>query len=215
MRIDIWSDVICPWCFLGKRRFERALDDLGEAAGDIEVRWRAFQLDPTATTQPGDLRRSIEKKYGPGAFDGMVARLTALGEPEGIDYRFDLAQRVSTLDAHRLMAWAWDLGGAEAQGALNERLFAAYFQGGANVADHDVLASLAADSGLDGDAAGRVLATGAHQVDVRDDLVAARDRQLTGVPAFVVADRLLIPGAQETETFRQILERALERFADA
>jgi predicted DsbA family dithiol-disulfide isomerase len=213
MRIDIWSDVVCPWCFLGKRRFERALAELGEAAGGIEVRWRAFQLDPTATSEPGDLRRSIEKKYGHGAFDGMVARLTALGEPEGIGYRFDIAQRVNTLDAHRLVAWAWDVGGADAQGALVERLFTAYFHEGANVADHDVLVALATETGLDSDGARGVLSTGAYQVEVRDDLVGAIDRQITGVPAFVVADRLLIPGAQEVDTFRQILERALTRLA--
>jgi len=212
MRIDIWSDVICPWCFLGKRRFERALADV-DGGDRIEVRWRAFLLDPTATREPGDLRRSLEKKYGPGAFDGMTERLTALGEPEGIDYRFDLAQRVSTIDAHRLLAWAWDTGGADGQGALAERLFLAYFHEGANVADHDVLAAAAADVDLDADQARLVLGSGRYQVEVRDDLAAATERQLTGVPAFVVADRLLIPGAQEVDTFRQLLTRSLERFA--
>jgi predicted DsbA family dithiol-disulfide isomerase len=211
MRIDIWSDVICPWCFLGKRRFERALADV-DGADRIEVRWRAFQLDPTASREPGDLRRSIEKKYGPGAFDGMTDRLTALGQAEGIDYRFDLAQRVNTIDAHRLLAWAWETGGADGQGALAERLFVAYFHEGANVADHDLLARAAADVELDADEARRVLGSGAYQVEVRDDLVAATERQLTGVPAFVVADRLLIPGAQEVDTFRQLLDRALSRF---
>lgn len=212
MRIDIWSDVICPWCFLGKRRFERALAQVDDA-GDVEVRWRAYQLDPTATREPGDLRRSIEKKYGPGAFDGMVARLTALGAAEGIGYRFDTALRVNTLDAHRLVAWAWDTGGAPAQGALVERLFVAYFEEGANVADPDALSRLAADVGLDADAAAGILRGGAYQVEVRDDLVGAVERQLTGVPAFVIDDRLLIPGAQEVETFRQVIARARERFA--
>ena len=212
MRIDIWSDVICPWCFLGKRRFERALADV-DGGDRIEVRWRAFLLDPTATREPGDLRRSLEKKYGPGAFDGMTERLTALGETEGIDYRFDLAKRVSTIDAHRLLAWAWDTGGADGQGALAERLFLAYFHEGANVADHDVLAAAAADVDLDADQARFVLGSGRYQVEVRDDLAAATERQLTGVPAFVVADRLLIPGAQEVDTFRQLLTRSLERFA--
>jgi predicted DsbA family dithiol-disulfide isomerase len=210
MRIDIWSDVVCPWCFLGKRRFERALESV-EGSDAFEVRWRAFQLDPTATREPGDLRRSMEKKYGPGAFDGMVRRLGALGADVGIDYRFDLAQRVNTIDAHRLVAWAWDTGGADAQGALVERLFAAYFGEGANVADHEVLAAAAGDVGLDTEDAARVLGSGAHQVEVRDDLVAAVEREITGVPAFVVADRFLIPGAQEVETFQQLLDRALVR----
>lgn len=212
MRIDIWSDVVCPWCFLGKRRFERAVSELGDHAG-FEVRWRAFQLDPTATRDPGDLRRSMERKYGPGAFDSMVRRLGALGEAEGIDYRFDLAQRVNTLDAHRLVAWAWDTGGADAQGRVVEQLFTAYFGEGANVADHETLAVAAGQVGLDTGEARRVLGSGAYQVEVRDDLVGATERDLTGVPAFVVADRLLIPGAQEVETFRQILGKALVRLS--
>ena len=114
MRIDIWSDVICPWCYLGKRRFERALASLAWR-DEVEVRWHAFQLDPGATAEPGNLRAAIERKYGPGAFEGMVRRLTDLGEAEGIRYRFDLAKRVSTFDAHRLLAWAWHAGGAPAQ----------------------------------------------------------------------------------------------------
>lgn len=212
MRIDIWSDVICPWCFLGKRRFEAALARLDDP-GAVEVRWRAFQLDPTAGTEPSDLRRSIERKYGPGAFDGMVRRLGALGADVGIDYRFDLAQRVNTLDAHRLVAWAGDVEGLEAQGRLVEALFRAYFERGANVAHHGELAAVAASAGLDADAAARVLSDDAYRAEVADDLRGAAERDLTGVPAFVIADRLLIPGAQEVDTFEQVLRRAVERFS--
>lgn len=212
MRIDIWSDVICPWCFLGKRRFEAAVADLPEHV-TVDVRWRAFQLDPTAGTEPSDLRRSIEKKYGPGAFDGMVTRLTALGRDVGIDYRFDLARRVSTFDAHRLIAWAGTTAGAVPQGHLVERLFVAYFQEGVNVADRGELARLAGEVGLDADVAAAALDGGDHADDVQADLAAARERELTGVPAFVIADRLLVPGAQEVDTFRQVLTRAAERFS--
>ena len=106
MRIDIWSDIVCPWCYLGRSRLRSALEQL-EWADEVEVRWRAYQLDPRAPAEPGDLRASIERKYGPGAFDQMTTRLTALGQAEGIDYRFDRALRVNTTDAHRLMAWAW------------------------------------------------------------------------------------------------------------
>lgn len=212
MRIDIWSDVICPWCFLGKRRFEAALAELGPRV-EVEVRWRAFQLDPGATSEPSDLRRSIEKKYGPGAFDGMVRRLTALGVDVGIDYRFDRAQRVATVDAHRLSAWAWDVAGAAGQGRLVERLFLAYFTEGTNVADHDELARLAGEVDLDEVAAKEVLADDLYRDEVLADLGAARERELTGVPAFVVEDRLLIPGAQEVATFVQVLDRAASRFS--
>lgn len=209
MRIDVWSDVICPWCYLGARRLDRALDQVGWR-DEVEVHWRAFQLDPSASREPGDLRRALERKYGPGAFDSMTRRLTALGAPEGIDYRFDLALRVNTLDAHRLLAWADRLGAAE-QGALGDRLFRAYFTEGANVADHEALVRLAGEAGLDADEADEVLASGAFAGEVQADLAAARDRDIHGVPNFVIEDRLSIPGAQEVDTMVMLLERARER----
>jgi predicted DsbA family dithiol-disulfide isomerase len=212
MRIDIWSDVICPWCYLGKRRFEAALDRL-DWSDEVEVRYRAYQLDPRATAEPADLRVAIERKYGPGAFDAMATRLTDLGAPVGIDYRFDLALRVSTLDAHRLTAWAWATGGAAAQHALVERLFRAYFTEGANVADHATLVALAADAGLDADAAGEALGSGRHADEVAADLDGALERGITGVPAFVVDDRALVPGAQDVETFVDLLGRIRDRAA--
>lgn len=214
MRIDIWSDVVCPWCYLGKRRFEKAIAELGWQ-DEVEVHWRAYLLDPTATAEPKDLRSAIERKYGPGAFDGMTRRLTALGEAEGIDYRFDQAVRVGTLDAHRVLAWAGATGGPRAQDALKERLLRAYFTEGANVADAATLASAAGDAGLDAAAAAEVIASGAYREEVAADLEAALERQLTGVPGFVIEDRLLIPGAQEVETFVAVLQRAKERFGDA
>ena len=211
MRIDIWSDVICPWCYLGKRRLERAMAQL-DWADEIEIHWRAYLLDPTATSEPQDLASAINRKYGPGAFDGMKKRLGALGEAEGITYRFDTAVRVSTLDAHRLLAWAWDSAGAAGQGALKERLLRAYFEDGANVADAATLARLAGEAGLDGAAATDVVASGAFRDVVLADLEGALDREITGVPAFVIEDRLLIPGAQEPDTFVNVLERARARF---
>ena len=218
MRIDIWSDVICPWCFLGKRRLERALAEL-DWADEIEIHWRAYLLDPTATGEPRDLATAIEKKYGPGAFEGMKQRLTALGEPEGITYRFDQALRVSTLDAHRLLAWAWAVAGPQGQTPLKERLLQAYFEQGANVADHGTLRRLVGELGLehlglDEAVAAEVLASGSYQDVVLEDLQAAMDREITGVPGFVVADRLLIPGAQEAQTFVDVLNRARERFTE-
>jgi predicted DsbA family dithiol-disulfide isomerase len=211
MRIDIWSDVICPWCYLGKRRLERAMAQL-EWADEIEIHWRAYLLDPTATAEPQDLASAINRKYGPGAFDGMKKRLGALGAAEGITYRFDTALRVSTLDAHRLLAWAWDSAGAAGQGALKERLLRAYFEDGANVAEAATLARLAGEAGLDAAAAADVVASGAFRDVVLADLEGALDREITGVPGFVVEDRLLIPGAQEPDTFVNVLERARARF---
>lgn len=212
MRIDIWSDVICPWCYLGKRRLDMALEQL-DVVDEVEIRWRAFQLDPTATAEPSDLRASIDRKYGPGSFEGMTTRLGNLGAEVGIGYRFDIAKRVSTIDAHRLSAWAWEAGGAEAQGAVVERLFVAYFEEGANIADATLLASVATEVGLDHETASEVVAGDAFADEVSADLQGARQRELTGVPAFVVEDRLLIPGAQDVETFVSLIGRARERFA--
>ena len=202
---------MCPWCYLGKRRLERALELLGDAGVGVVVRWRAFQLDPRATATPGDLRTALERKYGPGAFDAMTRRLGALGAAEGIDYRFDRALRVGTADAHRLLAWAWHEGGAAAQGRLAEGLFAAYLTDGANIADHATLVRLADDAGVvaDGLDAATVLEGDAYRAEVAADVAAAAERDITGVPAFVVADGFVIPGAQEAETLARLLGRVV------
>lgn len=212
MHIDIWSDVICPWCYLGERRFEAALAQL-DWGDEVTVRYRAYQLDPRATAEPRDLRAAIERKYGPGAFDAMTTRLTALGAEAGIEYRFDRALRVGTLDAHRLIAWSWEVGGATAQHAIVQRLFRAYFTEGANVADHPTLARLAGEAGLDPGAATEVLGGLAFADEVAADLEGALDRGITGVPAFVVDDRALIPGAQDVATFVDLLSRLRDRAA--
>jgi predicted DsbA family dithiol-disulfide isomerase len=219
VNIDVFSDVVCPWCYLGKRRLDLVLADLandpdgggGQWAADVEVRWRAFQLDPGAGPEPGDLRRSIDAKYGPGAFGSMTRRLGALGTPVGIDFRFDIAVRVNTFDAHQLLAWALATAGIAAQNALAEVVFSAYFERGANVSDHATLVALAASSGLDGDAAAAMLASNQMADHVAADLAQARDNDIHAVPTMVVADRLMIPGAQEHETLRTLLVRAHQR----
>lgn len=213
MRIDIWSDVICPWCYLGSRRLGAALDRL-DAEGtlprdEVEVHWRAFELDPGAPAEPQELRPVLERKYGPGAFDAMTARLTALGAADGIDYRFDLAQRVNTFDAHRLLSWAatQDAG----QDRLVADLFRAYFTDGADVSDRATLTGLAGGAGLDADHAGEVLAGGGHAEEVRADEATARELDVTGVPAFVIDGAVMIPGAQEVDTIVKVVTRALAR----
>jgi predicted DsbA family dithiol-disulfide isomerase len=204
VRIDIWSDVICPWCYLGSHRLSAALDRLG--TDDVEVRWHAFELDPRAPAEPGDLRTALDRKYGPGAFEAMAPRLVALGRPEGIDYRFDRALRVNTFDAHRLLAWADGRPGG--QGPLAERLFRAYFTDGADVSDHATLVELVAEVGGDAGGAASVLAGSDFADEVRADEAVARERGITGVPAFVVDDRMLIPGAQDVDTMVNLLRRA-------
>ncbi|HEY1116519.1 MAG TPA: DsbA family oxidoreductase [Acidimicrobiales bacterium] len=206
MRIDVWSDVVCPWCYLGKRRLDVALEGL-DFADEIEVRWRAFQLDPTATAEPKDLAAAIERKYGPGAFRGMTGRLVPLGQEVGIDYRFDLAQRVTSLPALSLVAWLAATLGHAAADALHELLFRAYFTEGANIADPANLVDWAVEVGAERELAGEAVATGAGRDAVAADLEGAADRQITGVPAFVVEDSYVIPGAQDVETIRTLLTR--------
>ncbi len=212
MRVDIWSDVVCPWCWLGKRRFERALDGL-HWAGELDVRWRAFQLDPRAPREPQDLREVLARKHGPQGFASVTRRLDAAGAVEGLEYRWERVQRVNTLDAHRLLAWAGDTGGGAAQGRLEEALFAAYFRHGENVADHATLVRHATGAGLDPDQAAAVLAGDGYRDRVLADQEEAGALGLTGVPAFVIDGRWAIPGAQDPETIRLILERSRRRLA--
>lgn len=210
MRIDVWSDVVCPWCYLGKRRLEVALEGL-DFADEVEVRWRAFQLDPTATAEPKDLATAIDRKYGPGAFQGMTGRLVPLGQEVGIDYRFDLAQRVTSLPALSLVAWVESEHGPDTAAQLHDRLFRAYFTEGANIADAANLVTWAEEVGADRELAGEAVATGTGRDAVAADLEGAVDRQITGVPAFVIEDAFMIPGAQDVDTIRSLLTRMHER----
>ncbi len=212
MRIDVWSDVVCPWCYLGKKRLEKALEGL-DFADEVEVHWRAFQLDPTAGTEPKDLRSAIDRKYGPGSFDGMSKRLGALGQELGIDYRFDLAQRVTSVPALMLVAWIEANEGMETADRMHDRLFRAYFTDGANIADPKNLVDWAVEVGVDRELAGEAVATNAGREAVVRDLEAAADKDITGVPAFVIEDSALIPGAQDVDTIQKILTRMHERLS--
>jgi predicted DsbA family dithiol-disulfide isomerase len=214
VRIDVWSDVVCPWCYLGKRRLERAVSGL-DFADQIQIRWRAFQLDPTATAEPKALEAAIDRKYGPGAFASMSQRLGALGREVDIDYRFDLAQRVTSVPALSLVAWAGATLGLDAADALHERLFRAYFTEGANIADPANLVDWAVGVGADREMAAEAVATGAGRDHVAADVQAAADRQITGVPAFVIEDVHLIPGAQDVDTLRTVLTRIHAKTAGA
>lgn len=209
MRIDIWSDVVCPWCYLGHRRFAAGLARLPGL--EVDVHWRAYELDPRAPREPQDLVAVLERKYGPGAHAAMTRRLTALGADEGIDYRFDLTQRVNTFDAHRLLAWSATR--PHGQDPMVEALFAAYFTQGANVADPGTLLGIVERIGGDRAAAAALLAGDDFADAVRADEAEAREQEVTGVPAFVLAERVMIPGAQDVDTFVRVIERAAERFA--
>lgn len=210
MRIDVFSDVICPWCYLGERRLAAALSRL-EGSDAIDVRWRAFQLDPAAPDEPGPVRPVLEGRYGPGAVDAMTARLREAGPEVGIEFRFDLVRRVNSLAALRLLAWADQNEGAEAAARLLDRLFRAYFTDGGDIADPSSLAAWSGEVGLDPALAADAVAAGAGAERVDADLFDAADRGVAGVPTFVIDDAWAIPGAQDIDTMTALLGRALAR----
>src|SRR4051794_3142247 len=216
IHVDIWSDVVCPWCYIGKRRFERALDEL---VGEVEVdyQFRAFQLDPTAS--PGKSQPVVEayaKKFGgPDRAREIIDRVTSIAAEEGLEFRLDRALRANTLLAHRLLWLAEQQGSLVPQPVVKERLLQAYFHDGLDIGDPAVLATCAAEVGLDRDAVTQFLDSDAGMKEVRDDIDQAIEYGISGVPAFVIEGRWSIPGAQDTDTFVNVFRQLKDRIAVA
>jgi predicted DsbA family dithiol-disulfide isomerase len=210
VRIDIWSDVVCPWCYIGKRRFESALADF-EHAAEVEVVWHSYQLDPGAPSEPTDsVAAHLGRKYGGGEAAGaqMIDRVEAVAAEDGLVYRLHQAQRANTVDAHRLLHLALEESGPAAQDRLKEALLAAYFTEARNVADHDVLRETAAGAGLDATRVDEVLASREYAADVQADIDQAHAYGSSGVPFFVIDGRYGVSGAQPAEVFLQVLAQA-------
>ena len=203
MKIEIWSDVVCPWCYIGKRRLERALGDV-EHADEVEIEWRSFQLNPGAPDRAVPTLEYLARRFGPQA-QAMVTRVTELARAEGLDLNYDTALSVNTLDAHRALHLAAGHGLA---GAAEERLLHAHFTEGADLSDPDTLARLLGEVGLD---PGRVRAvvTGTEYADaVRAEAEEAVALGANGVPFFVIDRAYGIPGAQPAEVFLGALRKA-------
>lgn len=210
MRIEIWSDVVCPWCYIGKRRLEKALATF-DHADDVEIVWRSFQLDPSAPTEPVEtVAEALGRKYGGGPEAGreMIDRVEAVAAEEGLLFRHHRSLRVGTVDAHRVLHLALETGGPALQGRLKEALLAAYFVETENVADHDTLVRLATGVGLDEARVREVLASDEYADAVEADIREAAALGATGVPFYVVDRRYGVSGAQPSEVFAQVLERA-------
>lgn len=210
MRIDIWSDVVCPWCYIGKRRLETALAGF-EHAADVEVVWHSFELDPTAPQVATErVSDALGRKYGGGPERGreMVAQVESVAAEEGLAFRHGEALHANTRAAHRLIHLALETGGPALQGRLKEALLAAYFVETRNVADPQVLTEIATGVGLDADRVAEVLAGEEYDDAVTADIEQARAFGATGVPFFVIDQRYGISGAQPAELFTQALERA-------
>jgi predicted DsbA family dithiol-disulfide isomerase len=205
IQVEVWSDIVCPWCYIGKRRLEGALADF---RGEVSVRWRSFQLDPsTPSGDPRTVGESLAARKGlsAGQVKGMFAHVTGIAAQEGLEYDFDRARTANTLDAHRLLHFAKAHG---RQGEVKERLMRAYFTEGADVGDHTVLASLAAETGLDEVAAKQALTDGSYAQDVAADIAQAREYGISGVPFFVFNERIGVSGAQPREVFEQALRQS-------
>src|SRR6476619_2470602 len=210
MRIEIWSDVVCPWCYIGKRRLETALAEF-EHRDEVEVVYRSFELDPTAPHHGHEATTGVlARKYGrtEDEMRQLQEQLTQVAAEEGLAFRLFDNVHTNTIDAHRLLHLALEAGGPALQGDLKEELLAAYFVRAEDVGDHDVLAAAAATVCLDEVAVREVLAGDAHDEAVRADIEQARAYGATGVPFFVVDSRYGVSGAQPAAAFTQVLERA-------
>jgi predicted DsbA family dithiol-disulfide isomerase len=209
LRVDIWSDIACPWCFVGKRRLEQALHRF-RYRDDVEISWRAFELDPSAP-RIRDASQSyaerLGKKYGMPAVQAqaMIDRMVETAAKDGLELRFDHIRPGNTFDAHRLLHLAHLRG---VQDALKERLLRAYLTEGQAIGDREVLAGAAREVGLD-DAEVRDVLDGPRYADVvRRDQALARELGISGVPFFVLGGRLGISGAQPADVLLGALERA-------
>jgi predicted DsbA family dithiol-disulfide isomerase len=207
MRVEIWSDIVCPWCFVGKRQFEKALAEF-EHADDVEVVWRSYELDPRAPeVREGTYAERIARKYGleVGAARAAISRIITAGADAGIDFKFETIRPGNTFDAHRLV----HLGAARGiQHQVKERFLAGTFFEGEAIGTRDALLRLAVDAGLDADEVAEVLDSDAYAEQVRTDERVAHSLGVTGVPFFLVDDAYGIPGAQEPSVFLAILRRA-------
>ncbi|WP_017625561.1 DsbA family oxidoreductase [Nocardiopsis chromatogenes] len=207
MRIDIWSDIVCPWCYIGKARFERALAGF-EHADEVEVEFHSFRLDPSAPEEPEPVLDALADKYGMSADQARAADAGARANAEGEGLPFTSERsHANTFDAHRLLHLARDRG---VQREAVDTLFRAYFGEGADVFGRDALVGLAEKAGLDADEARRVLEGRQYADHVEDDTEQARALGATGVPFFVIDERYGVSGAQPADVFTQVLEKAWE-----
>jgi predicted DsbA family dithiol-disulfide isomerase len=209
LTIDVVSDVVCPWCYLGKKRLSRAL--AGER-GDIPVRWRPYQLDPSIPAAGLDRKTYMRDKFGDdGRLKAIHERLRALGAEEGIAYAFDKIERApNTLDAHRLIRWA---SANDAQDKVVERLFSLYFEQGRDIGDRQLLVEIARDAEMDYEAVEKHLADGADEREVRQEIAQAQSLGVTGVPFFIFASRFGVPGAQSVEVISTAIDQARKSLA--
>ncbi|OON67713.1 DsbA family protein [Hymenobacter sp. CRA2] len=211
MKVEIWSDIMCPFCYIGKRRFEAALQQFAHHQ-QVEVTWHSFELDPNMETRPGQsIHELLAERKGVSVAEAkrMNDHMAGVAQEVGLHYDFDKVQPVNTFNAHRFAHLAAAQG---RQDAAEERLFAAYFTEGLNIDDADTLTRLGTDIGLDADAVRTMLASDQYAQEVRVDEYHARQIGVRGVPYFVFNDKYAVSGAQPAELFQEVLEKVWDEF---
>ncbi len=213
MKVEIWSDVMCPFCYIGKRRFEHALAQFPYKE-KIEVTWKSFQLNPSMKTDTGKSIHQYLAEIKGWSLDRakqMNDYVTNMAKEAGLQYDFDKAIVANSYDAHRLLQLAKVHNKGD---VMEERLFSAYFTEGKNIADHDTLLQLAMDTGLDPTIVKNVLESNAYADGVEQDIYEAQQIGVRGVPYFVLDDRYAVSGAQATETFLGALNQAWKEWQE-
>ena len=220
LAIDIWSDIMCPWCVIGYHQLRRALDELdGEIAADI--RWHPFELNPDMPEEGADMGQHMLRKYGRPPSDHMSRQMQAVAAEAGYTMRYlgkgDPPPRRlwNTHRAHKLLAWALDTQGPEAQTRLKLALFDAYFQQYGNVSDPENLFAIAESIGLAMDGAREAMGSEALSARIRTEEREAMEKGITSVPMMLVERRFMIPGAQDLETYKAYLRKVVGRLKDA
>ena len=209
MKVEIWSDVVCPFCYIGKRKFEQALGEFAHRA-DVQVEWKSFQLTPNFVPTPGEsIHASLARKKGVPEAEGrrMSDHMTQVAKEVGLDYQFDKAIPANTFLAHQLIHFGAHHG---KQDATKERLMAAYYLEGRDLNQLDTLTNLAAEIGLDPEAARQALEVGTYANEVRRDEYEAQQIGVQGVPFFVFDDKYAVSGAQPSEVFAEVLGKVWE-----
>lgn len=206
IRIDIVSDAVCPWCYIGKKNLEAALPMVGGV--EISVNWRPYQLDPTIPPEGKDRAQYLAQKFGgEERAKTIYKRVEDAGAAAGIEFDFQAIEiSPNTLDAHRLIRWAGGQGEA-VQGKVVERLFRIYFIEGGNIGDHGVLRSVAEEAGMDGEVVAGLLASDADVEHVRGEIAFAQQIGVTGVPFFILEGRHGLSGAQPPEVLAQAIRQ--------
>ncbi len=207
VEIDVVSDVMCPWCLIGKRRLEKALTMLDGI--EVEIRWRPYQLDSTLPEEGKDRQQYLEDKFGgPEQAREIYGRIEEAGKSVGIDFAFDkIKVAPNTLNAHRVIRWAAN-GGEEAQQKIVEQLFKLFFEEGANIGDPAVLLEAAGTVGMNVEVMETLLPTDADRAEVENEIEAARKMGVTGVPCFIINNKYAVMGAQEPTTIAEAIKNA-------